>query len=71
MVASGPVRVNGVAAAARDGIAITGESSLTIEAEDGAELVLVDAALGCASLNPRDFARHGGAARGKPRIHSK
>ena len=43
MVASGPVRVNGVAAAARDGIAITGESRLIIEAEDGAELVLVDA----------------------------
>ncbi len=42
-VASGPVRVNGIAAAARDGIAITGETRLTIETEDGAELVLVDA----------------------------
>ena len=43
MVASAPVRVNGVAAAARDGIAITGEQNVTIEAQDDAELVLVDA----------------------------
>ncbi|MFL6735205.1 MAG: pirin family protein [Sphingomicrobium sp.] len=43
LVASGQVRVNGVAANARDGIAVTGESQLRIEAEDGAELVLVDA----------------------------
>jgi redox-sensitive bicupin YhaK (pirin superfamily) len=44
MVPSGRVRVNGVAAAARDGIAITGENRLRIEAEEDAELVLVDAA---------------------------
>ena len=31
--------MNGVAAAARDGIAISGESRLTIEAEDGAKAV--------------------------------
>jgi redox-sensitive bicupin YhaK (pirin superfamily) len=43
LVPSGRVRVNGVAAAARDGIAITGERSLKIEAEDDSELVLVDA----------------------------
>jgi redox-sensitive bicupin YhaK (pirin superfamily) len=43
-VPSGRVRVNGIAANARDGIAITGEASLRIEAEDDAELVLVDAA---------------------------
>jgi hypothetical protein len=43
MVPSGKVRVNGVAADKRDGIAITGEDRLTIEAEEDAELVLVDA----------------------------
>ena len=43
LVPSAPVTVNGIAAAARDGIAITGEESLVIEAESGAELVLVDA----------------------------
>ena len=43
LVASGPVRVNGVAASKGDGIAITGEEALTIEASDDAELVLVDA----------------------------
>jgi len=43
LVPSGRVRVNGVAAQARDGIAITGEERLRIEAEDDAELVLVDA----------------------------
>ncbi|MEO6580793.1 MAG: pirin family protein [Sphingomicrobium sp.] len=45
LVASAPVKVNGVAAEGRDGIAITGEASLTVEAgADGdAELVLVDA----------------------------
>jgi hypothetical protein len=44
LVASGPVRVNGVAAAPRDGVAITGEDKLRIEADDAAaELVLVDA----------------------------
>ncbi len=43
LVPSGKIRVNGVAAGPRDGIAITGEESLRIEAEDNAELVLVDA----------------------------
>jgi redox-sensitive bicupin YhaK (pirin superfamily) len=45
LVASAPVTVNGVAASARDGIAITGETGLSIVAgaESGAELVLVDA----------------------------
>ena len=44
LVPSGRVRVNGVAAEPRDGVAITGEEKLLIEAEDDAELVLVDAA---------------------------
>ena len=43
LVPSAPVTVNGVSAGARDGIAITGEQSLTIAADSGAELVLVDA----------------------------
>ena len=43
LVASGRVRVNGVEAAPRDGVAITGESKVEIEAEEDAELVLVDA----------------------------
>ena len=43
LVPSGRVRVNGVAAGPRDGVAITGEQKLTIEAEDDGELVLVDA----------------------------
>ncbi len=43
LVPSGQVRVNGIAAGPRDGIAITGETSLRIEAENNAELVLVDA----------------------------
>ena len=43
LVPSGRVRVNGVAAGPRDGIAITGEQRLRIEAGDDAELVLVDA----------------------------
>ena len=43
LVPSGRVRVNGVEAGPRDGVAITGESKLDIEAEDDAELVLVDA----------------------------
>jgi len=42
-VPSGRVRVNGVEAGPRDGVAITGESKLDIQAEDDAELVLVDA----------------------------
>ena len=43
LVPSGRVRVNGIEAAARDGVAATGEPVLTIEAEEDAELVLVDA----------------------------
>ena len=43
LVSSAPITVNGVAAGARDGIAITDEESLTIAADSGAELVLVDA----------------------------
>ena len=43
LVPSGKVRVNGVAASARDGVAIRGEESVRIEAEEDAELVLVDA----------------------------
>jgi hypothetical protein len=37
------VRVNGVAASARDGIAIIGETRIEIEAQEDSELVLVDA----------------------------
>jgi redox-sensitive bicupin YhaK (pirin superfamily) len=43
LVPSGRIRVNGVEAGPRDGIAITGEERLLIEAEDDSELVLVDA----------------------------
>ena len=43
LVPSGRVRINGVAAGARDGIAVTGESRIEIAAEEDAELVLVDA----------------------------
>ena len=45
LVASAPVSVNGVEAEARDGIAITGETKLVVEAraDSDAELVLVDA----------------------------
>src|SRR3954452_16912478 len=43
LVPSGRVRVNGVEAGPRDGVAITGEDKVSIEAEDDAELVLVDA----------------------------
>jgi hypothetical protein len=43
LVPSGRVRVNGVEAGPRDGVAITGESKLEIAAEDDSELVLVDA----------------------------
>jgi redox-sensitive bicupin YhaK (pirin superfamily) len=38
----GTFRVNGRDAAARDGVAITGESEIVVEALDDAELVLVD-----------------------------
>ena len=44
LVPSGRVQVNGVAAGPRDGVAITGENRLRIEADEDAELVLVDAA---------------------------
>jgi quercetin 2,3-dioxygenase len=40
----GRVRVNGVEGIARDGFAITGDGTLTIEALDDAELVMVDSA---------------------------
>jgi hypothetical protein len=40
---AGSVTVNGVAAGTRDGVTVTGEESITIEAADGAEIVLVDA----------------------------
>jgi quercetin 2,3-dioxygenase len=43
LVPSGKVRVNGIQANARDGVAITGETSLRIEADEDVELVLVDA----------------------------
>ena len=43
LVPSGRVRVNGTQAGPRDGVAITGEARVEIEAEDDAELVLVDA----------------------------
>jgi redox-sensitive bicupin YhaK (pirin superfamily) len=43
LVPSGRVRVNGVEAGPRDGVAITGESKIAIAAEDDSELVLVDA----------------------------
>ena len=43
LVPSGRVRVNGVAAGPRDGVAITGERRVEIAAEDDSELVLVDA----------------------------
>jgi len=43
LVSSGKVLVNGKEANPRDGIAITGEDRVTVEARDLAELVLVDA----------------------------
>jgi redox-sensitive bicupin YhaK (pirin superfamily) len=43
LVPSAKVRINGIEANARDGVAITGEDRITIEAESDAELVLVDA----------------------------
>ncbi len=43
LVASAPVRVNGIEAHSRDGIAIIGETRVVIEAETDAELVLVNA----------------------------
>ena len=43
LVPSGRIRINGVEAGPRDGVAITGEKRVTIEAAEDAELVLVDA----------------------------
>jgi redox-sensitive bicupin YhaK (pirin superfamily) len=43
LVPSADVRINGVAAKARDGVAIRGEQRVEIEADSDAELVLVDA----------------------------
>ena len=43
LVPSGRVAVNGHDAAARDGVAITGEDKITVRAEEDSELVLVDA----------------------------
>ncbi|MBV9529342.1 pirin family protein [Sphingomonas sp.] len=43
LVPSGRVRVNGVEAGPRDGVAITGEGTVRIEADEESELVLVDA----------------------------
>jgi redox-sensitive bicupin YhaK (pirin superfamily) len=43
LVPSGRVKVNGVEAGPRDGVAITGEERVEIEAVDDSELVLVDA----------------------------
>jgi len=43
LVPSAKVEVNGTPAAKRDGVAITGESTVTVKAEEDAELVLVDA----------------------------
>ena len=43
LVPSGRIRVNGIEAGPRDGVAITGEERLRIEAEEESELVLVDA----------------------------
>ena len=42
LVPSGSVRVNGAAASARDGVAITGEERIEIAADEDVELVLVD-----------------------------
>ncbi len=44
VAASGRVRINGVEAGPRDGVAITGESAILLEAIDDAEVVMVDAA---------------------------
>jgi len=40
---TGKIRVNGVEAQPRDGISITGEAEITVEALEDAELVMVDA----------------------------
>ena len=43
LVPSGRVKVNGHDAAARDGVAITGEEKIIVQAGEDSELVLVDA----------------------------
>jgi redox-sensitive bicupin YhaK (pirin superfamily) len=43
LVPSGRVQVNGQQAAARDGVAITGEEKVTVRADEDSELILVDA----------------------------
>ena len=43
LVPSGAVRINGIAASPRDGVAITGEERVEIVADEDAKLVLVDA----------------------------
>ena len=40
---TGRIRVNGIEAAPRDGVAVTGEAAIVVEALDDAEVVLVDA----------------------------
>jgi len=40
---AGPIEVNGIRAEPRDGVAITGEETVTIKALEAAEIVLVDA----------------------------
>ena len=40
---SGRIRVNGEEVQPRDGVAITGETGITVEAIDDAEIVMVDA----------------------------
>jgi quercetin 2,3-dioxygenase len=42
VAAKGRIRVNGIEAEARDGIALRGQGAVTIEAVDDAELVMVD-----------------------------
>ena len=44
LVPSAAIRINGIEAGPRDGVAITGEAEVRIEAISNAELVLVDAA---------------------------
>ncbi|MFP5329975.1 MAG: pirin family protein [Alphaproteobacteria bacterium] len=43
LVPNGQVRVNGKPANGRDGVAVTGEKKIVVEAEEDCELVLVDA----------------------------
>lgn len=44
VAATGRVKINGVAVGARDGVTISGEDEIVIEAEETAEIVLVDVA---------------------------